>query len=529
MAVKASYTITLVRVNDGAQGPTGATGATGVGVKSSAVTYQASSSGTSIPTGTWGTTIPSVAAGQYLWTRTVITYTNNTTTTSYSVGKMGNTGATGATGSAGKGIKSTAVTYLAAANGMTTPTGTWSTSVPATTADKPYLWTRIIITYTDNTTSTSYSVGSTPEGIQVGGRNLLFGTAEDRLNVTHDEWVARASILDEQRYSGRSVYKISTVWNSLEFNFNTIVDRSELQVGDTLTYSIMAKMDAGAHTQGICLTANYRDDNSASGAGRPPIIVGTQWVKLSKTFTYTQSMKDRMTETLLRFGWEICGSSCADGKYYYFSSPKLELGNKATDWTPAPEDVQQGIDDAQSTADTARDTANNNQETIIQTRADLQILQNSIASLVTDENGASLMTQTSNGFTFNIGSIQSSLNNAMQNLNALEGDVASANSVISSLNSLTSDLAAKTAYIIMSTDDTGAPCIELGKEDNPFKVRITNTSIDFMEGAQKIAYITNHSLYIQSSVVTDDLQIGETPGWIWKKRANGNLGLRWKP
>lgn len=208
---------------------------------------------------------------------------------------------------------------------------------------------------------------------------------------------------------------------------------------------------------------------------------------------------------------------------------KLEKGNKATDWTPAPEDLENGIDNAQSTADTARDTANNNQETIIQTRADLQILQNCIASLVTDENGASLMTQTPDGFTFNIGSMQSSLNNAMQNLNTLEGDVTSANSVIASLNSLTSDLAAKTAYIVMSTDDTGAPCIELGKEDNPFKVRITNTSIDFMESAQKIAYITNHSLYIQSSVVTDDLQIGEAPGWIWKKRANGNLGLRWKP
>ena len=82
----------------GAKGDKGETGATGKGVKSTEVTYQASTSGTTVPTGTWQSTIPSVAAGSYLWTRTVITYTDTTTSTSYSVGKMGNTGATGAMG-----------------------------------------------------------------------------------------------------------------------------------------------------------------------------------------------------------------------------------------------------------------------------------------------------------------------------------------------------------------------------------------------------------------------------------------------
>lgn len=82
-------------------GPQGPTGAAGKGIKSTAVTYQASTSGTTAPTGTWSSTIPSVAAGSYLWTRTIITYTDNATSTSYSVGKMGNTGATGATGPQG--------------------------------------------------------------------------------------------------------------------------------------------------------------------------------------------------------------------------------------------------------------------------------------------------------------------------------------------------------------------------------------------------------------------------------------------
>ena len=151
----------------GDKGDKGDTGPAGKGISSTEVTYQASTSGTSIPTGTWVTSIPSVAAGSYLWTRTIITYTDKTSTTSYAVGKMGNTGATG------KGIKSTSITYQAHSNGTTAPTGTWTDLVPATSAEKPYLWSRTILTYTDNTTSTTYSVGATPDGVLEEIRKVL--------------------------------------------------------------------------------------------------------------------------------------------------------------------------------------------------------------------------------------------------------------------------------------------------------------------------------------------------------------------
>lgn len=76
----------------GDTGKDGATGADGKGIKSTVITYQASTSGTVIPTGTWQTSIPTVSAGQYLWTRTVITYTDDSKSTSYSVGRMGTKG-----------------------------------------------------------------------------------------------------------------------------------------------------------------------------------------------------------------------------------------------------------------------------------------------------------------------------------------------------------------------------------------------------------------------------------------------------
>jgi hypothetical protein len=76
-------------------------GSTGKGVSSTGVTYQVSGSGTTAPTGTWSTSIPTVGASQYLWTRTVITYTDSTTSTAYSVGMMGAKGDPGTPGTDG--------------------------------------------------------------------------------------------------------------------------------------------------------------------------------------------------------------------------------------------------------------------------------------------------------------------------------------------------------------------------------------------------------------------------------------------
>ena len=66
----------------------------GIGVASSTVTYQVSSSATSVPSGTWDSQPQATANGEYLWTRTIITYTDNSTTTIYSIAAHGDKGNT---------------------------------------------------------------------------------------------------------------------------------------------------------------------------------------------------------------------------------------------------------------------------------------------------------------------------------------------------------------------------------------------------------------------------------------------------
>jgi hypothetical protein len=105
----------------GAKGDTGADGIAGkdgVGISSTSITYAASSSGTTAPTSGWASAPPSASAGQYVWTRTVWTYTDGTTETGYSVGKIGNTGAAGA---AGVSVSSVTPYYCLVGTGASAP------------------------------------------------------------------------------------------------------------------------------------------------------------------------------------------------------------------------------------------------------------------------------------------------------------------------------------------------------------------------------------------------------------------------
>nr|DAX52477.1 MAG TPA: tail protein [Caudoviricetes sp.] len=354
---------------DGAQGPkgdpgekgdTGATGAPGKdgkGISSTVIEYQESSNGTTIPTGTWSKTIPSVTAGQFLWTRTTINYTDSTKVYGYSVSQMGETGATGATGAPGKdgadgtdgkGIKSAVTTYQAAANGTTIPTGTWSSSPPATTADKTYMWSRTITTYTDDTTSIAYAVGATPEGIKE------------------------------------------------ELNEN-IQDTADI-ANDALT--------------------------KANGA-------------------YTE------IDTL-----------------------------KAT-----------------------------------------------ITNIVKDDNGmVSVEQSASGGIQINMTQITNEINSMLDDLKD-KISTEEASDLRNDLNEAINNVESRTAYINAFQDEQGNPYIILGAEDSPFQVRITNTSIDFLQNGEVIAYANGQAFFNLRTVVQQDVQIGLGPGFIFKTRESGNMGL----
>ena len=256
----------------GATGAQGPTGPTGNGIKSIAYTYARTTSQTApAASAITSTTMPTLdATNKYLWQKEVITYTNNQNQTTVlllavygdrgatgATGPKGDTGAKGPTGATGpqgpqgvqgvkgdkgatgaqgpqgvkgndgKGIKSTSVTYQAWDNGTNPPPSNsgWVTTPPKTTASKPYLWTKTVLTYTDNTSSPpSYSVGATPEGIQENINNL-----QKTIETQYQSYVNQKSQSIEQRVEELKTEtdSTSTRVSSLETNFKVSLEGFE--------------------------------------------------------------------------------------------------------------------------------------------------------------------------------------------------------------------------------------------------------------------------------------------------------------
>lgn len=322
--------------------------------------------------------------------------------------------------------------------------------------------------------------------LQVGGRNIAVGTSVSKEN------------------SRNCNYHVSSV------------------VFETGDYTVSFYAKASKHeTASVYL-------NDDSGANRIGIIFSSE-INLTEEyqkFTFTKKNNKEYSGDVNGIVIRIYGKTETDNTISV-KELKLEIGNKATDWSPAPEDVEEDIDNAQSAADDAKDKADSTEERVTASESKIEQLSDSISTMVTDKNGNSLMTQTGDGWTFNMGTIEDTLDDAKQTLKDLEGDMGVVDSTLSQLESLTNDLGKKTAYINMTTDDSGAPCLELGKSDSAFKVRISNTSVDFIEGSVRIAYISNRALYIERAIIKNEFQIGDNGGFIFRKRSSGNMCVRW--
>ncbi len=114
------------------------------------VEYGVSNSPTEAPT-SWQTTAPQWEKGKFVWQR--IKRTLKDKTVNYS-------GATCIQGAEGKGIKNIEEQYYQSDSGVSLEGGNWSTEAPTINPSK-YIWTRSVITYTDNTTTETAPICST--------------------------------------------------------------------------------------------------------------------------------------------------------------------------------------------------------------------------------------------------------------------------------------------------------------------------------------------------------------------------------
>lgn len=413
-------------------------------------------------------------------------------------GEPGEPGAPGAPGADGNGIKSTNISYQIGSSPTSPPTDeTWLDDPPATTTAKPYLWTRTVITYDDDTTSTSYSVSSTMDSVVAGGENLCYGTG-------------KATVSGVGSGTAQNYY-------SAELPLN--VDALNQLANSVISAGVDVKMNNATFSSGKAGAVITLVNASTTFSMTVECTITGRTTYNGRIYTEAFLPSDFVIDDSSHVVLEIIGlvqGTCSVSKF------KLERGNLPTSWSPAPDEIASDSD-----IGSVEDDMNQQQELIAQNQELIQKIQNSLATLVVDENGQSAMTQGPNGWTFSIGDIVSGVNDALSSAETLDQELGAVQGVVSGLQGSVEEIAGKTSYITIGQDEDGSPTLELGRTDSLFRVVITNDEMAFMEGTNKIAYISNQQLYIRSSTVTNQLQIGQgDTAYVWEVHDNGNLGLK---
>src|SRR5690625_3498664 len=174
--------------------------------------------------------------------------------------------------------------------------------------------------------NTEFGDGYDPTKIEIGGRNYARELGGDNYNINRvysiDRQYTTIATIDGKlwlKQSGNDIFRIASIPiernTTYTWSFNIYKTGSEQQIS-------VHQWDG----------SRYGDKN---------YIVGNLPVRIKHTFT----SRSNSTREILHL--RELGTS----DEWYFSDFKLEKGNKATDWSPAPEDVEQAIQEVYTTAD----------------------------------------------------------------------------------------------------------------------------------------------------------------------------------
>ena len=448
--------------------------------------YYLSTSQTALSGGSWSTTAPTWANGKYMWSRTVKVDGAGNKTYTPSQNGVCIAGAKGDTGASGKGIKSTAITYQLSASQTKAPTGTWLSSPPKTDIATPYLWTRTVITYTDNMTSTSYGVSSTLDSLMVGGRNLFKHSSLVGEQLVCDS-VNGCNSIDTKKYEDIGYHIVTpnagNFNNGILFVFKDFTTLG-LKKGDTITFSIDVKGTSDEHNPFLKIWLP-KDDPDAWWVGdqsdNSEFVPTNEFKRASVTFTIPNTYE----LSYIFFG--VHGNIQSD---LYIRNAKLEKGTVATDWTPAPEDLETRV----SAAETA--ISNNAKEIKLKASQD---------EVTTISDNLEVLTKTSTEFK-----------------QTVEGWQLNWDKLISTDNA---EVASHQDYITFDKGD-----IILGESSNDLKLKITNDSIQFKGTSDTevtpdkdaTAWITGKTFHISDGEIQNSLKFGDI---LMKPTSSGNLAI----
>jgi len=513
---------------DGNSGVDGIPGKDGVGIHSTAITYAKGVSGTVPPTTGWVSQVPSVPAGQYLWTKTVWSYTDNTNETGYSVSKIGEQGAKGDKGDTGPkgdqgipGVKGadgkTQYTHIAYADtvsgsgfsqtdtdkafiGMYQDFNTTGSRNP-----QDYRWSKwkgsdgrdgipgkagadgrtpyVHFAYADSADGrTGFSL--TQDGTK---RYLGICTNFDKANSTNPADYSWNDTAGSVSVGGRNLLKGSKgpfKPDKKPTNFdNNVLYKTETSVylEQNQKYLVSAKSDGNftalhnANVESDNVTLWLIDDkyqNYQIVSDLKTGTTGTQitWVKPTGNYHLRVNTYHK---TASKSVWEV----------------KIEKGTVKTDWTPAIEDVQEDID---SKADQ------------VLTQAQLNKL-NEVNSVVQAELEAKASLEILNQW---VKAYQDFVNANNANRAQAEKNLADASARVAKLENNLNDMSERWNFIdsYMTSSNEG---LVIGKTDNSSSMLFSpNGRISMFSAGNEVMYISQGVIHIENGIFSKTIQIG---------------------
>ena len=335
------------------------------------------------------------------------------------------------------------------------------------------------------------------DNLEIGGRNLLTKAQSNMSNWYNykPEWVT----IESNGYDSKLIY--NTLGGGWEVIYLTL---SNLEIGKAYSlgfdYEVpVAYENYSFYKYGVYIKDSTPQSNTPTDVLCKYVIPNTVTSKTRGTLTFEATAN---TMYVVLNGGEIDDGQT--GIYFNFGKWKLEKGNKATDWTTAPEDVDEAINTERTERQSAIETKANEitskvSETYVSNSA-FEHYQNTVSSQ---------FTQTKNDFTW---SINQSVTDAK---NEMSGQIDSVNGRVDGLKQTTDNV---NSY--MSFDNDG---LTLGKSDSAFKTKITNEEWSIQKNGAKVTYISDQTMYITDGKFTQSLKIGAF-GFV--PRANGSLDFK---
>lgn len=519
---------------DGNSGVDGIPGKDGVGIHSTAITYAKGVSGTVPPTTGWVSQVPSVPAGQYLWTKTVWSYTDNTSETGYSVSKIGEQGAKGDKGDTGPqglqgpkgdqgipGVKGadgkTQYTHIAYADTVS------GSGFSQTDTDKAFIGMYQDFSTTDSRNPQDYrwskwkgsdgrdgipgkpgadgrtayvhfayadsADGRTGFSLTQDGTKRYLGicTNFDKANSTNPADYSWNDTAGSVSVGGRNLLKGSKgpfKPDRKPTNFdNNVLYKTETSVflEQNQKYLISAKSD-GNFT--ALHNPNIESDNV------------TLWLIDDKYQNYqiVSDLKTGTTGTLITWVKPTGNYHLRVNTYHKTASKsvwevKIEKGTVKTDWTPAIEDVQEDID---SKADS------------VLTQAQLNKL-NEVNSVMQAELEAKASLEILNQW---VKAYQDFVNANNANRAQAEKNLADASARVAKLENNLNDMSERWNFIdsYMTSSNEG---LVIGKTDNSSSMLFSpNGRISMFSAGNEVMYISQGVIHIENGIFSKTIQIG---------------------